>query len=182
MFLNAYEEIKIFRAKCNASFTSLFCEARTQSDISEVLPYLNARLGGHEYLTDPPALIFKVHGRLITLHPDKISMNALKDKDEARKILDWLQREINEAHERRGEITPSYASAPKPSYVKLLGLLPRTNCGECGAPTCLVFASRLTEGICDPEDCPRLAEDEFEAARNRLKAYLDEIRVKADWI
>jgi acetyl-CoA decarbonylase/synthase complex subunit gamma len=32
--------------------------------------------------------------------------------------------------------------------------LPQTNCGECGAPTCLAFAMKLAEGKAKLADCP----------------------------
>jgi len=33
---------------------------------------------------------------------------------------------------------------------------PRTNCGECGQPTCLAFAVTVTKGGADPSKCPYL--------------------------
>ena len=94
-------------------------------------PYLNAVLGGDEYYQDPPAVTFRSQGKLITVHPRKIAVNALKDEAEADKILEWLKREINEAWEKRVEIEPSYDSAPKPKLLEILKLLPKTNCGQC---------------------------------------------------
>ena len=34
---------------------------------------------------------------------------------------------------------------------------PRTNCGDCGQPTCLAFAVAVTKGGADPALCPHLA-------------------------
>ena len=58
-------------------------------------------LGGFEYLKDPPAVTFRVHGKIITFHPREIAANALKSEEEADSILEWLKREINEAWEKR---------------------------------------------------------------------------------
>ena len=114
MLLKAYTK-EIFRPECNPRFESLHCVAHLDQDISEVLPYLNAVLGGFEYLKDPPTVTFKVYGKLITVQPRQIAVNALRDEEEAEKILEWLKREINDAWERRGEITPSYyEGAPEP--------------------------------------------------------------------
>jgi len=44
---------------------------------------LNAELGGFDYVKDPPAVIFKAQGRLISVHGDKIAINTLKDEAEA---------------------------------------------------------------------------------------------------
>jgi acetyl-CoA decarbonylase/synthase complex subunit gamma len=38
-------------------------------------------------------------------------------------------------------------------------LLPKTNCGECGVPTCLVFAMNLAAGKAELAKCPHVSED-----------------------
>lgn len=167
MLLTGYRK-EIFRPECNPSFQSLHCIAYLDDDIEAVLPYLNARLGGDEYYREPPAVTFRPQGKLITVHPKKIAVNALRDVEEAEKILEWLKREINEAWENRAEIEPSYESAPKPKLLEILRLLPKTNCGLCGEPTCMVFAVRVTEGVKGPEDCPTLSKE----SRIRLDDYL----------
>jgi len=85
---------EIFRPECNPSFQSLHCIARLEQDVTPVLPYLNAVLGGVEYLKDPPAVTFRVHGKIITVHSREIAVNALRNEEEAEKILEWLKREI----------------------------------------------------------------------------------------
>ena len=167
MLLKGYRK-EIFRPECNPSFQSLHCVAYLDDDIEAVLPYLNARLGGDEYYQDPPAVTFRPQGKLITVHPKKIAVNALRDEEEADKILEWLKREINEAWEKREETVPSTESAPKPKLLDILKLLPKTNCTLCGEPTCMVFAARVTEGIKGPKDCPALSEE----AKIRLVDYL----------
>jgi hypothetical protein len=52
-------------------------------------------LGGGDYVRSPPALTLRVHGKLITLHAREIFVNALNDEAEARKIIEWLKKEIN---------------------------------------------------------------------------------------
>ena len=174
MLLKSYHK-EIFRPECNPSFQSLHCIAYLDQDIREVLPYLNAMLGGFEYLKDPPAVTFRIHGKLITVHPDKIAINALKDEVEADKILEWLKREINEAWEKRGEIIPSYEGAPKPKVLEILKRLPKTNCRECGFPTCTVFAAKVAEGAKGPEDCPVLDEE----AKKALSEYMSQFKLDA---
>ena len=167
MLLRSYRK-EIFRPECNPSFTSLHCLARLDQDVGPALPYLNSHLGGFEYHSDPPAVTFRVQGRLITVHNDRIAINSLKDEAEADKILDWLKREINECWEGRDRIEPSFEGAPQPRLIEVLKLLPKTNCGECGRPTCMVFASQVVEGVLGAGDCPGLQEEK----RSRLEAYL----------
>jgi ArsR family metal-binding transcriptional regulator len=167
VLLESYTK-RIFRAECNPQFESLHCIARLDQDVSAALPYLNSVLGGFEYLKDPPAVIFRSRGRLITVHGREIAINALQDEEEADKILEWLKREINQAWENRGEITPSTEGAPKPQVFEILKILPRTNCRECGEPTCMVFAVRASDGIKSASDCPPLKAE----AKKRLEDYL----------
>lgn len=168
MLLESYTK-RVFRAECNPKFESLHCIATLHQDVSAVLPYLNTVLGGFEYLKDPPALVLRSRGRLITIHGREIAINALHDEAEAEKILEWLKREINQAWENRAAIAPSTEGAPKPQVLEILKLLPRTNCRRCGEPTCMVFAARAAEGVKSAADCPELAG----AARQGLEAYLD---------
>lgn len=172
MLLKGYRK-EIFRPECNPQFQSLHCIAHLDEDITEVLPYLNTVLGGHQYFKEPPALTLRTHGKLITLHPREIAINALKDEAEADKILEWLKQEINEAWEKRDGIDPSFDTPEKPRILEILKLLPKTNCRECGQPTCMVFATHVAEGGRGPEDCPPLSEE----ARVKLQEYLDQFQM-----
>jgi ArsR family metal-binding transcriptional regulator len=167
MLLKGYRK-EIFRPECNPQFQSLHCIAHLDQDITEVLPYLNTVLGGHQYFKEPPALTLRTHGKLITLHPREIAINALRDEEQADKILEWLKQEINETWEKRDEIEPSFETPEKPKVFEILKLLPKTNCRECGQPTCMVFAVRVAEGGKDPEDCPPLSQE----ARLKLEEYM----------
>ena len=171
MFLSRYRK-EIFRPECNPNFQSLHCIAHLDRDIRGVLPYLNSALGGHTYTKDPPSVTFKVHGKLITVHHDQIAINALKDEDEADKILEWLRQEINEAWESRDRIQPSFEGLSRPQILEVLKLLPRTNCRRCGQPTCMVFAILAADGAKGPEDCPALPDPH----RTSLKEYLARFR------
>ena len=167
MLLTSYSK-EIFRPECNPSFQSLHCIAHLDQDITDALPYLNANLGGFEYFKEPPAVTFRIQGKIITVHPREIAVNALRDEEEADKILEWMKREINDAWDNREKITPSFQGAPKPMILEILKLLPKTNCRECGQPTCMVFAALAAQGVKDEEDCPTLTED----MKKPLQTYL----------
>jgi ArsR family metal-binding transcriptional regulator len=171
MLLKGYQE-EISRPACNNTFQSLHCIAHLDDDISEVLPYLNAILGGDTYIKNPPSVTFKSQGKLITVHGDKIAVNALRDEEEAHHILTWLKQEINEAWENRENITPKYDGKAKPHILDIYKLLPKTNCRRCGQPTCMMFASLATEGIKGYGDCPEMREENGK----KLKEYLSRFR------
>ena len=171
MLLRAYRK-EIFRPECNPQFQSLHCIAYLDEDITKVLPYLNVVLGGHQYLNEPPSLTLKVHGKLITLHPREIAVNALKDEGEADKILQWLKEEINETWQRRDSIVPSFETPAQPRIFDILKLLPKTNCRECNQATCTVFASLVAQGVKGPEDCPPLDEEDKEKLHQYLEQFV----------
>ena len=169
MLLQTYEK-EIFRPKCNPSFQSLHCIAHLEQDICGVLPYLNTVLGGETYTEDPPSVTFKAHGKLITVHSKQIAINALKNEQEADKIIKWLKREINEAWESRDKIEPSFhgVSHSRPQILEILKLLPKTNCGDCAQKTCMVFASLVVEGAKGSECCISIDKD----SKTKLDEYL----------
>lgn len=167
MLLKAYHKT-IFRSKCNASAQTVHCHADLDQDVSEALPYLNAVIGGDTFIVDPPSVTFRTSGKLITVHGRKIAINALKDEQEADKILGWLKHEINSVWENRHTITPSTQGAPKPKLIEILKYLPKTNCGKCGDPTCMVFAARVTEGVKASDQCT----DIEEAEKRQIETYM----------
>ena len=171
MLLTGYK-LEIFKSKCDTEATGVHCFAHLSDDISAVLPFLNSVLGAFVYISNPPSLMLKNYGKLITLEARKIAVNALKDEEEAEKIIAWLQREINETWEKRGVIDPSTESERRPVLLDVLKLLPRTNCQECGEKTCMVFATRVIEGSFDQEDCPSINTEKKEM----LKTYLSQFR------
>lgn len=165
----------ITRAEYRPEAQTVHCIARLDEDVGEAIPYLNAVLGGHTYIKDPPAVTFRSQGKLISVHGDHIAINALRDAEEADKILRWLQREINAAWSRKDEITPSFQAAPRPQVIDILKVLPKNNCRKCGQPTCMVFASLAMEGGKGAADCPEL----FGEKKERLREYLGCFRF--DW-
>jgi ArsR family metal-binding transcriptional regulator len=169
MLLKGYRK-EIFRPDCNPNFQSVHCIAHLESDISEVLPYLNTALGGSTYTENPPSVTFKAHGKLITVHSQKIAINALKDEEEADKILRWLMQEINDTWEKREQIKPSFEGISKPQVLEILKLLPRNNCRQCGQTTCMVFSLLVADGVKEAKDCPGLSDPH----KTKLQEYLEQ--------
>ena len=167
MLLTSYR-MELFNNECMPSAMTIQCFAHLDQDVSAALPYLNTVLVGFEYIKEPPSVTFRAQGKLITVYGRKIAINAIKDEYEAKKIVEWIKREINDAWEKRDEIEPSYKGMPIPKMIEILKLLPKTNCRECGFPTCMVFATLVGEGAKNSSDCPALSDDN----RQKLAEYL----------
>jgi ArsR family metal-binding transcriptional regulator len=177
MLLESYR-LEIFNNECMPGAMTVQCFAHLDQNVSEALPFLNAELGGFTYIKDPPSVTFRLHGKLLTVHGKKIAINALKDEVEALKIVEWLKREINDVWEKHDTITPRYVGMPQPQVIQILKHLPKTNCRDCGEPTCMVFATRVAEGAKDSNDCPPL----LQSAKAELDAYMKAYALDVDGI
>jgi ArsR family metal-binding transcriptional regulator len=109
---------------------------------------------------------------LITVHHDRIAINALKD--EADKILECLKQEIKQAWKNREMTEPSLESFSKDLILDVLELLPRSNCQQCSQPTCMVFAILVADGAKGPEGCLALQDPH----RPYLEKYLARFRLQ----
>ena len=172
MLLKAYD-LEIFKSKCQTDAKGVHCFANLGQDVSEALPYLNTVLGGFEYFKDPPAVTFRAQGKLITVHGKKIAVNALKNEQAARKIVEWLKNKINSAWEKRDTIKPCQTGMPRPGIIEILKLLPKTNCQECGQPTCMVFATQVAQGAKSAEDCNPIEIEQ----KNKLDSYMEQFNL-----
>ncbi len=174
MLLKGYRK-EICRPDCNPSSQSLCCIVRLDEDIAEVLPYLNAALGGIQYTKEPPSVIFKTGDKRIVVQPREAAIYFVADEEDAGRTVERLKQEINSVWERRAEIQPRFEGMPKPKMLDILRLLPKTNCRECGLPTCMVFAAQAAEGGVGSDDCPPINDGN----RAKLSAYLDQFRFQS---
>ena len=127
-----------------------------------------AVIEGDQFTPDPPSITFRNEGRLISVTENTITVNAVADEAQGRKIVEWIKREINDAWEDRENIKPRYTKAERPQLVEVLKRLPKTNCKKCGAPTCMVFATWVVQGAKDETQCPELSEED----KRKLHEYL----------
>ena len=146
MLVQEFTDVNIFRPECNFAFETVNVIATFDGDVSPVLPYLNASLGGYAFDTESPTLTIKNSGKLVTIRPHTVAINALKDQEEVYRVLEWLKREINTTYEQRDTLQPSYTSRPLVNMMLILKYLPKTNCRECGEATCLAFAAKVRDG------------------------------------
>jgi ArsR family metal-binding transcriptional regulator len=87
-----------------------------------------------------------------------------------------LKREINDVWDKRDTITPRFQGMPRPQVIQILKYLPKTNCRDCGEPTCMVFATLVAEGVKDSNDCPSLSP----TAKAELDAYMKPYAMDVD--
>ena len=145
MLLQNYQ-LEVVNNHCMPGALSVNCIARLDQDVGCAIPYLNAVIEGDQFTHDPPTITFRNEGKLISVQERMITVNAVQDEAQGRKIIEWIKREINDAWENRTNIEPRYTKTTRPQLLEILKLLPRTNCKKCGTPTCMVFAAWVADG------------------------------------
>ncbi len=195
------ERIEIEQVEpCFADETKIRLIARIPVDVSDLLPYLNAVLAnatyvgqggaavGQEdgqtegkpgmatYAADRPALTFTKGPRLVTVYPRRVTIAKADDVADAEEVLAWLAERLNYVHEHRKEIKPVYEGKIKIKPLDIYGLLPQTNCRECGEQSCLAFALLLLQEKHRLRDCPALyREDRWRGKRERLEEVMESL-------
>lgn len=147
-------------------------QARLEADISEVLPYLNARFPKAQYDPDAQVLILKKDGKKCAFRPRLISVAPVEDREEAYRLLTDIAGLVNRTWRDREDIRPSWEKRTTPSVMELYRRLPRTNCKQCGYATCMAFAADLREGKTTLSGCPQLAEEPHAENRKALEKLL----------
>lgn len=169
MLIEDYD-IALSTPACDLSSPLYLARLSLEADIGEALPYVNATVEKGEFLPGLPVLVWREGGRKYALRPREISISSLADRGEAEAAAREIVDRINRIWEGRADLEPSYATWERPKVLEVFKLLPGTNCGECGVPACMAFASDLSKGKKAPEDCPRLREEGCAEALAALRA------------
>jgi ArsR family metal-binding transcriptional regulator len=144
-----------------------------EDDIEEVLPYLNASLDNCNYDHDTRILLWDDKGRRYAFRQHEIDIAPVVDREEALVIADNIVDLVNDIWNRRHTIEPSFeGKRPPPNTLDIYKLLPRTNCKECGFPTCMAYASDLREGKVELAQCTELSQPQYSDNLVRLRDIL----------
>jgi len=173
MLIEKYD-LEVFTPPCEPGAERFSAIVRLVTDIREVFPHLNATLRGAVYNAAAPAVSWTKAGHYVIFHPYQIAISNVEDRDAAIKEVEGLVKLVNRTWERRGEIEPDYEMHRRPGPVEIYKLLPQTNCGQCGQPTCFTFALKLAAAQVHLEDCPPLLEPQYADRLARLQAIVIE--------
>ncbi len=144
--------------------------AHLNSDITPVLPYLNAYLRNATYLPDIPALSWRQGENKIGFWPDRIAADHLKSRDSAEHLLRDLVGLVNSIWDIRDEITPESSTREKLQPLEIFRKLPRTSCKLCGEDTCFNFALKIAAGQLTLNSCsPLFSDDAYQSNKSLLE-------------
>lgn len=176
MLIEKYD-VEVFTPPCEPGAERYAARARLTTDISKILPYLNATLRGAIYYPFVNALTWKKGGHNIAFHAYEIATSNVEDRDGAEKELNGLIDLVNHTWERRVEITPDTSTRQRPTPMAIYKLLPNTNCKQCGESTCYLFALKLAVSQKKLADCSPLAEPQYTEKRAALEGTVIEAPV-----
>lgn len=135
-----------------------------EEDITEVLPYLNAVLKGKlDYNEKAQVLLWESDERVrYAFRPHEIAVIPIHSREEAQEVADEIVNLVNDVWSRRAGITPNFEGKKAlPNVLDILKLLPKTNCRECGFPTCMAFAAALRSDSAPLSRCPYLSQEAY---------------------
>jgi len=167
--LVAEYEVKLTEAAClpGSGFYGLL--VTVPSDISAVFPYLNAVLEDTLYDRENEILIGRDRDRRCAFRANDIRVAGVEDAADAPRIARAVVDRVNQVWHDHGEITPSFRERKVPATFDIYTLLPRTNCRECGYPTCLAFAAEARDNPEFLEKCPPLSRPENADSRAQIE-------------
>jgi ArsR family metal-binding transcriptional regulator len=143
---------------------------KISTDISACFPYLNAVLEDTIYDHENHILIGASDKKRYALRPHEIHAGVTVDAAEAPTMAEAAVALVNRVWRERAQITPTTRERQLPTVFGIYQVLPRTNCRQCGLPTCLAFAGELRSGKVTLENCPLLVEPEYAGNLEKIRS------------
>lgn len=157
-------------AACHVGSCTFKARMQVSTDLSAIMPYVNAKAKVIFYDASEPVIIFKHNGYRVAMRANEIAAAIVSNVAEGRAALQGIVAFLNEIWAQRETITPIDKERKRPPAIFIYKLLPKTNCGECGEPSCLAFATRLSLADKDVKDCKHLSGEQIV----QLEKMLDE--------
>ena len=162
-YLTGYSDLSLrllgpLSRTCRGDYPLMVAHFRLNRDISALLPYINAIAEDAVFYEKPEYIKFNLEGALCSLHPVDGSAGLFENTLQAHEFLERLIAFLNDIHQRRDSIRPSHRRHRQIPILEILGLLPKSNCRDCGYPTCMAFAAALSRQEADPGQCTGLGQ------------------------
>ncbi len=126
-------------------------------DVSQLFPFINAVFKDVTYYEKPNYIRFLLGDHICSLYPSDVVAASFYSEEQARELVDTLIDFLNDLYEKKDSLTPNYKKFKRIPVTDIITLLPKTNCRECGFPTCIAFAAALSNGNTFPDKCPEFS-------------------------
>jgi DNA-binding CsgD family transcriptional regulator/ArsR family metal-binding transcriptional regulator len=134
----------------------IYAHFQLDTEVSVLFPYINGVIPAAVLLEKPLFIRFMLDGFLCGLYPDHGVAALFEDRDQALEFLERLLAFLNDLNRRRESLEPNYKTWNPVPILDIFRILPRTNCRQCGYPSCLAFAAALSKQQTAPDCCPGL--------------------------
>ena len=162
-------EVELTEPGCSPGSGSYGVLVTVPADISPAFPYLNAVLDDTLYDHRNQVLIGREENQRLAFRRREIRVAGVEDVADAPRIAQDVVERVNQVWQDREGITPSFRERKVPATFDIYTLLPRTNCKQCGFPTCLAFAAEARNNPELLESCPPLSRPENADSRAQIE-------------
>ena len=158
-----------FIQPCTTDSLRIRIKAITSRNISDIFPYLNTYCKSGIYNKKANTFTFNYGPKIIIMYEEFINISKLLNETDAFETLDYIKDLINKVNDKKSTIEPSYEMIKLPSPLEVYKYLPKINCGKCGDPTCLAFATKLINNKTKPKSCVHLYEKGNENNKDKIE-------------
>lgn len=164
MFVTGYSEIRFLDTKVippsagddDGGLKIWSASFELDQDVQQLFPYINATLDEAVYYEKPEHVRFLFDGYRCILYPNLVAAHFFESKAAATDFIAALIDFLNDIYDQKEKIRPNYDQIKQVPIIDILKILPKTNCQECGYPTCMAFAAALVKARAAADKCPSL--------------------------
>lgn len=162
MLVKGYSDLSVKTPDCHPGVAAWVARFILDADVTQLFPYINAVAEGAEYYENPHHIIFTLDGIRCALYTDNAAASPFTGREQALEFIERLIAFLNDLDSRKESIEPDHKKIEYIPVLEIFKLLPRTNCGECGYPSCMAFAAALSKRETDKEKCPQYETQELQ--------------------
>jgi len=160
---------RLVNIDCLPSSTRLNVIMELDESIEELLPYLASYLPGCTYLHEARVINTMDSGHIVAIYPEKITFTGVRDERQASWFCQKYFDMIHYVKLHKEQLKPVFERKNGPTILEIYSVLPKTNCRECGSPTCMAFAASVFRRESSISACRRLD-------RNKCRKFLEELK------
>ena len=164
MFIQGYSDFCLKTPILLTGLPAWTAHFKLDSDVSELFPYINTVVKDAIYYDKPHYIRFTLNGFGCSLYTDRVAAGSFEDREQALDFVIQLIDFLNDLFSKKDSLRPDHKKYRHQPVLEIFKLLPRTNCQECGFPTCMAFAAALSNRQVAPEQCPWFPEPIRETA------------------
>jgi ArsR family metal-binding transcriptional regulator len=156
MLIKGFSDFSLETPGCAPKAPVFRAHFKLDTDVTRLFPYINALIEDASYYDKPHYIQFTLDGFRCALYPDKAAVALFQDREQALYFVNRLIDFLNDLYARKDSLKLSYKKHEPVPVLDIFRLLPRSNCRECGFPTCIAFAAALSKGDTVIDQCPEL--------------------------